>query len=109
MHLHLLRVTQTQVGASNHCYSCCQRHECEDFQPIRSARTHIQRGKPSHSTVARTSGQMLYVCVFTQRPMMTFAAAIIHFGTFYPGSGKVLLVEDNDLHGSRNLKRVGTM
>lgn len=38
---------------------------------------------------------------------MTFAAAIIHFGTFYPGPGKVLHIEDVDLHRVQEPKESG--
>ena len=107
MHLHLLRVTKKQTVAPNHRFSCCERHEFEDFQAVRSARTHIQQGKPSHSTVARPSGQILYACLFTPRPKMTFAAAIIHCGTFYPGIVKVLHIEKEDLNRVQEPKESG--
>ena len=34
-------------------------------------------------------------------------AAIMHFGTFYPGPGKVLHVEDDDQHRIQEPKAIG--
>ena len=83
MHLLLLRVTQT--GAPNQVFSRRQRHGYEEFEAVSSLTTDIQQRKRSDLLrVARTSGPILYG-ISTEGPEMAFAAAIIHFRTFYPG------------------------
>lgn len=105
MHLLLFRVTQT--GAPNQFFSRCQRHGYEEFEAISSPRTHIQQRKRSDFRSARISRQILYVRLSTKRPKMTFAAAIIHFGTFYPGTKRVGKLKTMICTGSTDLNESG--
>ena len=89
--LHTLLIHRvTQTGAPNQVFSRCQRHGCEEFEAISSVSNDtLTAKKHSEFGVARTFGQILYVSLSTERLKMTFAAAIIHFGTFYQGMKRV--------------------